>query len=64
MRIGNSHLSDSPLSIEHEDILIETLRKAMLEFYIEEAYANTEKRNLILLDLIRYRKILIDQRGN
>jgi hypothetical protein len=33
-------------------------------FYIEEAYANTERRNLILLDLIRYRKILIDQRGN
>ena len=63
-RLGNSHLSNEALSVIHEDIMIDILRKAMIRYQEEEAYANLVKRNLILLDLIRYREILYSQNSN
>jgi hypothetical protein len=54
-QLGYSNLNDSTLTVAHKDIMIDTLRKAMIRFQEEEAYANTTKRNLILIDLIRYK---------
>ena len=50
--------------MEHEDIMIDVLRKAMIQFQKEEAYANPTQRNLVMLDLIRYREILYSQNSN
>jgi hypothetical protein len=44
--------------------MIDILRKAMIRYQEEEAYANLVKRNLILLDLIRYREIFYSQNSN
>ena len=39
-RLGNSHLSNEALSVIHEDTMIDILRKAMVRYQEEEAYAN------------------------
>jgi hypothetical protein len=44
--------------------MIDILRKAMIRYQEEEAYGNLVKRNLVLLDLIRYREIYYSQNSN